>query len=251
MLTKSTQVDFAKSGVPVNFKDIPKRIFDLNPDFCRKEVSLQDQTDYYESHKALGVLFRAINIQPLEPKKFDNTTPQIASMDHPISQLLKRLVSGRLPSGMAAQETDNVKNTFLEYARELHAIKRIYTVGRDLLSEEEVFIGTILELTARANRRDDLAFRLREVTAHLVDRVKFNLQGYIHDDIMRWLARSCRAWQYSLDKGVGENDRKQPVPEWRDAQCSFGWIALGSVFECLDVLNGRRKDPRRVREEDE
>jgi hypothetical protein len=222
----------------------------LNPDFCRKEVSLQDQTDYYESHKALGVLFREISIQPLKPK-IPGSNPQISSMQHPISQLLKRLVQDHLPPGMAAQETDNIKNTFLEYARELYTTRRIYSVGQDPLSEEEVFIGTIVEQTSRVNRRDDLSFRLREVTAHLVDRVKFNLQGYLHEDIKRWLARSCRAWQYSLDKAVGENGKGEPVPEWRDAQCSFGWIALGSAFECLDILNGRRKDLRRVQEEEE
>jgi hypothetical protein len=208
---------------------------------------LDDQTNYYESPKALGVLFRRIKLKP--PPEIKPSVRQIPTLEHPLFVLLldKCKEKGHLKSGEAAKQADYVMKVFRQYARELKAIRQIYTLGHSPLSEEEVFMGTILEQSSQTKMRDEMCVRLREVSGQLVDSIRWAFEGYQDEPLMPWLARTFYAFQYALSPTTGRNKEGQPVAEWREAQCSFGMIALKSAFDCLDVCNKRRPDPRRDR----
>lgn len=208
---------------------------------------MQHEAHYYKSAKALGELFRNIEIKPLDLGSVESNRHQVKPIEHPITQVLIGLIKPLLPPGMADNQESTVQDTFQKYAKELKAIKSIHTVEWTPLSEEEVFIGTIVAQTARSDKRDNFSSRLKEVTGHLVDRVRFHLEGYQDEDPKVWLARSFKAWWWSLDDKVGRDSNGGVMHDLKGAQRSFGWIALGCAFECIDVLNGRRKDTRRAR----
>lgn len=58
-------VDFQKSGIPVNSNLFPRPSIHLKPDFLSPEgaTAKQLQTKYYPSGRALGRLFRAIDLR--------------------------------------------------------------------------------------------------------------------------------------------------------------------------------------------
>ncbi|PVG00763.1 hypothetical protein CPB86DRAFT_812874 [Serendipita vermifera] len=247
VLIRLETVDFAKTGIPVHFQDLPKRYFKYTPDFQHKETVLDDQTNYYESPKALGVLFRRIKVKALP--EIRPSAHQIPTAEHPLFILLldKCKEKNHLKPGEAGKQADYVIKIFHQYARELKAIRQIYTLGHSPLSEEEVFMGTILEQLSQTKMRDEMCVRLREVSGQLIDQIRWAFEGYQDEPLMPWLARAFYAFQYALSPGAGKNSRGDFVPEWKEAQCSFGMIALRSAFECLDVCNKRRPDSRRDR----
>ena len=125
-------------------------------------------------------------------------------------------------------------------------------MGHSPLLEEEVFMGTILQLSSHRRGRDNMADRLREASGHLVDRIRGFFQGYRENGeneenekarLHMWLVRSMYGLQYALAEDFSKNK------DWLEAQCSFGMIALRSAYECLDVLDKRMPDPRKLRRE--
>jgi RNA-dependent RNA polymerase len=246
------QVDFAKSGKPVHFKDLPKRIHPYTPDFQHKETTLDDQTNYYESPKALGVLYRSIQVKSLEPNSSNPRQRPVPYNKHPFyAKLVDICQDKRVTRGLVTEERKaEIKKAFRSYAREMRGIRSIYSIGRSPLSEEEVFVGTILHQASSRRSRDDMVARLREVSARLVDRVRIFLQGYRDDAVNKeeslhlWLVRSMYGLQCALSEEVACTQGKI-VKDWKEAQCSFGMIALRSAFECLDVMDKRRPDPRK------
>ncbi|KIM33801.1 hypothetical protein M408DRAFT_18806 [Serendipita vermifera MAFF 305830] len=245
----SKAVDFAKSGVPVRFEDLPKRNHRYIPDFQRKEATLDDQTNYYESPKALGVLFRAIKVRTMEQLQEERKSSRkcVAYNKHPFYQTLVNIcMQKKVARGLLNEAaTKEIRKAFESYSTELQAIKSIYSIGRSPLTEPEVFMGTILEESSQRRSRDDMAARLREVSSQLVDCVRVFFQGDREEHPHMWLVRSMFGLQIALSPEKALNAKGQVVAEWKDAQCSFGMIALRSAFECVDVLDKRRPDPRR------
>ena len=249
--TDGPQVDFAKSGKPVLFQDLPKRYFPYTPDFQHKETKFEDQTNYYESPKALGVLYRMIKHVREVPERTNIVYhPKFDPIEHPITHALLLIGKPYCASIQdALKHKDQVLRTFYEYARELKNVRKIYTIGRAPLSEEEVFMGTILQASSQTKRRDDMAIKLRDVTGMLVDNVHNALQGYREDPVREWFARALCAWYCSMLHSIGYDEKKKlDVQDWREAQCSFGMVAFRSASEALDVLMKRRPDLRRARE---
>ncbi|KAG8781898.1 hypothetical protein FRC15_007897 [Serendipita sp. 397] len=246
----SKAVDFAKSGVPVSFSELPKRYFPFNPDFQHKETQLDDQTNYYESNKALGVLYRKIKVDELPQRDEDSQSAQFPVKEHPIWQELMELCKSHVTLEAIEQERNLVLKTFYEYSRKLSSIKQIYTIGRKPLTEAEVYMGTILQSSSQTKRRDEMCAKLGDATAYLVEQVKWEFQGYSNDPVSLWLVRSFCGWHYSLETSTHQDDTGKDVKEWKEAICSFGLLSLRSAFEALDVIGKRRPDPRRKRSSD-
>jgi hypothetical protein len=211
------------------------------PDFQFKETKLDDTTKYYESPKALGVLFRNIKVKTVTPIQPDDEPTPLA--EHPIWKLLLEKSRAHLPAGSGRLQETHVKNTFNAYVRELKGIRGIYTLGRTPLSEAEVFMGTILE-QSNNRRREDMAAMLREVSGQLVGHIQSSLMGFKEDPLHVWLARSLYGWQWAYSEAASRNPNGMVVKDRKEAQCSFGMISLLSAFQCLDVINGRRLDQR-------
>lgn len=201
------------------------------------------------------MLFRAIKVRTLEQLE-EGQTPsrrRVAYNNHPFyKKLVEQCIQKKVARGLVSKEAmEDIRKAFISYSTELRGIRNIYRIGRSPLREEEVFMGTILEQTSQRRSRDDMQVRLREVSGQLVDRVRVFLQGYKDDNISEvqgrhlWLARCMYGLQIALGTDIAKNAKGEVVKDWEQAQCSFGMIALRSAFECLDVLDKRRPDPRR------
>ena len=58
----SDAVDYPKSGLPVPLKRIPRLLLKEKPDWSAPETTNIESTAYYKSHRAIGKLFRAIDL---------------------------------------------------------------------------------------------------------------------------------------------------------------------------------------------
>jgi hypothetical protein len=183
-----------------------------------------------------------------------NTTQRRVPFNkHPFyAKLVEICENKRVTRGLVTEERrTEIKKAFRSYSTELRGIRNIYSIGRSPLSEEEVFVGTILDQASNRRNRDDMVARLREVSARLVDSVRIFFQGYRdggankEESLHLWLVRSMYGLQCALGEEVAKNQDDKIVKDWKEAQCSFGMIALRSAYECLDVIDKRRPDPRK------
>jgi hypothetical protein len=148
----SNAVDFQKSGIPVTFPELPRRLFPYLPDYQSKEVKLDDQTRYYESQKILGKLYRRIKIRAVPSVKSDDKP--VPWDEHPIQHLLSKLKPDTIIEEERS-EKDHVEWIFNGYVRELKGIRGIYSTGHIPLSEEGQSTGHIYI------SKPDFCFQLR------------------------------------------------------------------------------------------
>jgi hypothetical protein len=117
---------------------------------------------------------------------------------------------------------------FNRYASELWTICTTYTLSLSrsaALTEEEAMIGTIVAKCSQSRKRKDMMTKLREQTNLLVTSIREELMrdddGQLEDSLMRaWLA-----WELSTIDAFGAQ--------------SFGWIALGGIFEAIKEIEER------------
>ena len=144
--------------------------------------------DYYESKRALGELFRNIQIdtidvpQALRPGEPLRSSPYPSLQDN-ISTVLRPAVERRLGraagvNGDAHADADAraLEPLFRHYARELSYICVTHAPAdrADVrLSEEEVVVGTILAHCAERRWRKSRTYRMREHAAQLVRDVRY------------------------------------------------------------------------------
>lgn len=223
------------------FTALPKKLHPYVPDFHYTPYKLEDQTKYYESPKALGVLFRNVKGRSLPTIEPDVSPTPLSK--NPIWIVLLEKSRPHLPPGVGKLQEAHVKAIFNEYVRELKGIKSIYSIGHSPLSEEEVFMGTILEHTNN-RKRNDMSSLLRDVSGQLVEDVRSSLKGFREDPLHVWLARSLYGWQWAYSEAASKNPDGSVVKDRRESQCSFGMIALLCAFECLQVINEKRPDLR-------
>ncbi len=230
-------MDYPKQGIPVELDDnLPRPLIRCKPDWHSAEVVSPRKTDYYESTRALGYLFRAITLE---------NTENISEMPHctdPMSDkitfALFEKVKGYLGASAYVEEapTDIIR-TFKHYKDELSYICGTHTLsnapGTNLL-ETEVVIGTILANCSQKRWRSDRIYRMREHATTLVREIKQSLLGMGISmeeaspmDIISGLERAWRAWNFSIyERG-------------EFAAYSFGLIALSTIFNCLNELKER------------
>ncbi|KAK6579875.1 hypothetical protein PZA11_007583 [Diplocarpon coronariae] len=182
----STAVDFSKTGVPVDMKRMPK-FAPVRPDFMAmgnivrmekkeglqleaKSLSTQDDNDdddfpayrYYESHKILGQLYRAIDEHEVfsEIKKYrmlSTRTPSVLNRvwTHIHKKCWNLQWAHHVTWARELREMYeyNLKNTMASYSE--HPSRPI--------SELEAFIGNILGVTGNQSKRQrDLSVTMKE-----------------------------------------------------------------------------------------
>lgn len=242
----SNAVDYPKSGQPVSMKDIPKLKFTLRPDWNAPETVNANSGNYYLSGRAIGRLFRDINLpiearqdtrQPRSQRKAkakhqraeDDLVEKFTHFDltgareDPIFNAIEDRVLDFIDTHGPWEESDaeSMKQLFDHYASELQGICAANTLSHArsaLLSEEEAIIGTIAQKSSQPRKRKDMMSSLRESTDVLVRAIREELSG--DDDLQtKSLERAWMAWQFSHAAGKGF------------AAQSFGWVALGAIFE--------------------
>lgn len=211
---------------------LPKPLIRCKPDWHAAEVVQPRKTDYYRSERALGHLYRNIEIEDPDDitarltERVQNVADKRMSMD-PISAVLTEHVKLHINVVIMDRELDNlVQASFRKFTEEMRYICMTHTVtntpGVQLL-EAEVVVGTILAKCQQKRWRKERMWRMRTHSANLVRNVQHDLDPDPKHNV-DGLRRAWCAWNYSVrhQDQFGAN--------------SFGLIALGIVLECLDWI---------------
>ncbi|KAF9521102.1 hypothetical protein BS47DRAFT_1357042 [Hydnum rufescens UP504] len=226
----SQAVDFAKSGVPANISLMPKLHFPSKLDWSAGEILRNSASEYHESKHALGVLYQGIELLDINPaggKRGLNEDEDIAAA------LEELMVGSHLEDAVPHDEITALLRPELEPYITL-------TLTADI-SENEIipqFTSFVLELqyicanhldasTPHRRRmlgrqRNDLQARLRQQCKALVDTTGEELSDT--DGFEDWLLRAWVAWKVPRALGSAFGAK------------SYGYVALGSMFEALRVL---------------
>ncbi|KAF5386830.1 hypothetical protein D9615_001534 [Tricholomella constricta] len=231
----SQAVDYPKQGmaVDINNNRLPRTLIRCKPDWHAAEVVSPRHTDYYESSRALGVLYRSITLDDPEPIAIDAKAEKQSPQD-PITLRLKARVERHLCSASKPVDiSQHISTTFRRYVDELQYICATHTISNTpgvRLLEAEVVAGTILAKCSQRRWRKDRMYRMRlhastlarDVQKELIDDVGNASQ----EQLIIGLGNAWEAWMYSqtLNYAFGA--------------CSFGLIALGVIFDSLDRLGG-------------
>ena len=216
---------------------LPRTLIRCNPDWHASEVvsSRKLETDYYRSDRALGLLYRSIELdepQPVLP------VPPVQPLSDPITLTLLESVQSHLGDSAFLENhliEIQLEKLFQRYTDELRYICATHTLsvtpGIRLL-ETEVVIGTILAKCSQKTWRSDRIYRMRLHASKLVEDIQRNLIESLGDAVpvyklIAGLQLAWSAWGFSLSRRAdfGAN--------------SFGLIALGTVIDCLDELEKR------------
>jgi RNA-dependent RNA polymerase len=121
------------------------------------------------------------------------------------------------------------------YSVELQGICACNAIQRRkaMLSEEEAVVGTIVAKCSQRRRRRDAIAQLREQTSYLVKYVRDELSGDEDSSPYDWLATAWAAWKVSrrLKDRFGAH--------------SYGWVALGEVFDAIKAIEQDRMSSSR------
>jgi RNA-dependent RNA polymerase len=191
------------------------------------------QTDYYESSRALGCLFRSIKLDdPKPPEDRTDLTPSQVLCD-PISEALFDQVYTHLEESASVENhTPEVVKLFQIYCDELRYICATHTISNTpgvRLLEAEIVVGTILAKCAQKRWRKERMYRMRRHTGTLVEDVQHgllrNTDTNSTPELIHGLRLAWSAWDLSLRRrnDFGAN--------------SFGLIALGTILHYLKALS--------------
>ncbi|KAJ6502132.1 RNA dependent RNA polymerase-domain-containing protein [Mycena sanguinolenta] len=234
----SQAVDYPKQGIAVDLDktNLPRKLIRCNPDWHAAEVVSPRDTDYYRSEKALGELYRGITLDDpdLISSDDDSSNVNVDPVSNPIySTLLGRIqrnIKGFIvPDGTCTQ----TRMMFRKYAEELRYISTTHNLttepGVNLL-EAEIVVGTILAKCVQKRWRSDCIYRMRYHATAVIRDIQKQMFPRERDtdnsaeSLQASLERAWTAWDFSIrhEKEFGAK--------------SFGLIALGMVFESLDLL---------------
>jgi RNA-dependent RNA polymerase len=247
----SNAVDYPKSGTPVSSKDVPKLKSELKPDWYAPEtVDLDSSANFYQSQRAIGKLFRAIDLPNVQTHVRDaRRKRQQVREDQPEADLdevfaalcmndregdpFDSVVQSHVAEFISVDDPDSesVKlaiESLDRYSIELQGICACNAIQRHknaTLSEEEAVVGTIFAKCSQRRKRKDAISQLREQTSFLVKSVRDELSGDDDSSQTDWLATAWTAWKVSrhLKDRFGAH--------------SYGWIALGEVFDAIKAID--------------
>ena len=144
----SDAVDYPKNGIPVDKSAAPRRLIPYKPDWKEGEEENPRKADFYRSERALGELYRQLEIATAIPNFEDLENKPLSN--HPISNALKLKLENRYDmknTPWSKELSDRMHALFDRYVDELRYICTTHTLSdrHDVqLSEVEVVTGTIL-----------------------------------------------------------------------------------------------------------
>ena len=245
----SDAVDYPKSGTAVELSKVPKPQSKSKPDWHAPEtVDLEASTEFYESKKAIGRLFRAIDLPEVRTSNraarqqrhhlpddesetdFDELFAALCIGDRqrdPLESAVKRRIAEFIDVDPHSKFVELAVASLGRYSIELQGICASNALQRHraaMLSEEEAVIGTIAAKCSQRRRRKDAIAQLREQTSYLVKAVRDELSGDEETSQYDWLATAWAAWKVSRQL------------KDRFGALSYGWIALGEVFDAMKAI---------------
>ncbi|KAH9064156.1 RdRP-domain-containing protein [Lactarius vividus] len=245
----SDAVDYPKSGTPVAPGTVPKPRYDHKPDWHAPEtVNLDDSINFYQSQKAIGRLFRDIDLPEVRVQDhamrrqrqhiredaseldLDDVFAALCigdRQDDALELAVKNRVAGFISVDPHSQYVELAIDSLGRYSIDLQGICACNVVQRNktaMLSEEEAVVGTIVAKCSQRRRRRDAIAQLREQTSYLVKAIQEELQGGDETSQYEWLAAAWAAWKVSRHLGD------------RFGAHSYGWIALGELFGAMKAI---------------
>lgn len=245
----SNAVDYPKSGTPVAPNTVPKPRSDHKPDWHAPEtVNLDESTDFYHSQKAIGRLFRDIDLPDVRAQstatrrqrqhvRDDASEPDLDDVfaalcigdrqDDALESAVKERVAGFISVDPHSKYVELAIDSLNRYSSELQGVCACNAIQRHktaMLSEEEAAVGTIVAKCPQRRRRRDAMAQLREQTNYLVKFVQEELEGDGETSQYEWLTTAWAAWKVSrhLKDRFGAH--------------SYGWIALGEIFDAMKAI---------------
>ena len=242
----SQAVDYAKNGNPVNIHgNLPKKLIKFNPDWHKAEVTSARKLDYYVSDKALGHLYRKIELEdPIKPVEgletaYPGGTPPLEdAITRAVAPIIRRIRNAVTDDAATATKQPGADNGHAEqmhehYVREMRFICITHTLvdAPDVqLKEEEVVLGTILANCVQSRWRSDRSYRMKLHAEELVGDIRSQIIQYeekepSEEQLRAALTRAWATWcwaQHNRDKDYIE---------------SFALLVLGVVFDCLKRLD--------------
>ena len=245
----SDAVDYPKSGTPVAPNRVPKPRSDHKPDWHAPEtVNLDESINFYQSQKAIGKLFRAIDLPDVRVHnsaihrqrqhiRDDASEPDLDDVfaalcigdrqDDALESAVKKRVAEFISVDPYSKYVELAIDSLGRYSIDLQGICACNAIQRHktaMLSEEEAVVGTIVAKCSQRRRRRDAIAQLREQTSYLVKAIQEELQGDEEISQYEWLATAWAAWKVSrhLIDRFGAH--------------SYGWIALGEVFGAIKAI---------------
>ena len=245
----SNAVDYPKSGTAVAPNTVPKPKSDFKPDWHAPEtVDLDGATGFYPSQKAIGKLFRDIDLPEVQIRRraarrerqhIRDDAPE-ADLDEIFAALcmenrrgdsLESAVEDCVDEFIGLEPSSKFVKLAIEslsrYSIELQGICASNAIQRNkgaMLSEEEAVIGTIVAKCSQRRRRREAIAQLREQTGHLVKSIRDELSGDDDTSQYEWLETAWAAWKVSrhLKDQFGAH--------------SYGWIVLGELFDAMKAI---------------
>ena len=237
----SQAVDYAKNGNPVDIHNnkLPKPLIKFKPDWHKAEVTGARELDYYISERALGHMFRNVNLLDLDKpvEGLPAICPEVsAPLEDPVSCVLAPLIQRALNLDTGAEsENGHAERLHALYVREMRYICVTHTLVDQpdvRLKEEEVVLGTILANCVQSRWRNDRTYRMRLHTEGLVNDIRARVvrsddsETLTEEQLRSGLSRAWEMWLWA------QHNRDR---EFID---SFSLIVLGLMFDFLKRLGG-------------
>lgn len=200
----------------------------------KAEVDDPRKTDYYESTRALGELFRNITITVPSPSPSKSDVVRGKPLSDSVSRALKPYIERRLHHFQNDDElVGEMRSLFRRYADELRYICMTHALSdapEVRLSEEEIVVGTILAQCSQTRWRTDRTYRMRLHASTLVQDIQEKLfkrkkcEEHSPGELLYGLSEAWLAWDFAT-RNVGSFGSR-----------SFGLIALGVILDVLELL---------------
>ena len=239
----SDAVDYPKSSTPVPQEKIPRLKFKAKPDWNQPETMNDSKSaDYYESQRAIGRLFRAIELPALDivrrvkrkqwkkmgdEEEDDDLAKKMGRMSLRDNDEVDVAVYGRVTDFIDADadlgHRAHALSLFERYTAELKTICASHTISyhRDaMLTEEEAAVGTIVARTSQPRHRRDMISKLRDQTSLQVKGVRNELVSE-EDGFETKLAKAWALWRVTQEERESMGAR------------TLGLIALGLIFDTI------------------
>ncbi|KAG8910185.1 hypothetical protein FRC01_006476 [Tulasnella sp. 417] len=186
--------------------------------------------DYYTSIRALGVLFRAVQLGDPEPDPIEEALNQEGFIRNVLQVKVFDILKN---SGLQLLDSNFFRQLFARFSYELKyqcATHSLVQGPNSRLNEEEVVIGTILCKSTTANesrKRRNLMERLAKQSQNLVEQIKWEILGdrsFLSPEEQLARAWTCLdvAWEVARANKFGKN--------------SFTLVALTSVLDALQEI---------------
>jgi len=190
-----------------------------------------DRDEFYESTRALGYLYRDIDLPEL-PEPPPPNVARITPISDQVSWAVLNQIQQFLPDETPTDEEPKwLTDLFQGYLNELGFIRCTHTLSHiagSRLTEEEVVVGTILAECPQKRWRKDRIARLKIHSNALARGIEHtllpNLTMATKDELLTGLRRAWNAWCFSVRYQLYE------------AASSFGLIALALIFAILDQI---------------